>query len=336
MFVLRTAHRSIRIPVRTLAVRTVLVGAILLIGTITLMVGTFMLTPADIVGVLDGSAPEAVRKLVVDWRLPRALFAIAAGVALGVSGAVFQSLTRNPLGSPDVIGFDAGAYTGAITVMLLFHSTSYLHTAVGAIAGGVLTAAAVFALAYRRGVQGFRFIIVGIGVAAFLTAANNTLLISSEAEQARSAVAWGFGSFSALGFTQLVPFTVALLVLLPIVAVCAGTFTQLELGDDAATALGVRVEGIRGTMTGLGVALTALVTAAAGPIAFIALVAPQLARRATRARGLDLVTAGLMGAVLLLAADFVGGRFDLSVGLVTVVLGGGWFLWLLIRETRSR
>lgn len=149
-------------------------------------------------------------------------------------------------------------------------------------------------------------------------------------------MSWGFGSFASLGFAQFWPFALGVAVLLALVASRATAFGQLELGDDAASALGVNLERTRFVMVLLGVSLTAAVTAAAGPIAFLALVAPQLARRITRARGLDIPSSALTGGVLLLAADLVGQRVDISVGLVTVVLGGGYFLWLLINEGRRR
>ena len=332
MLSLRVGDVLWRLEVRTLVIRLLLVVLLIALSVATLMVGTFQLDFSQVLSALTGGAEDNIRKLVVEWRLPRLLFAVLGGVALGVSGAIFQSLTRNPLGSPDVIGFDAGSYTGALVMMLLLGSTSYVLIATGAVVGGVLTALLVYLLAYRGGIQGFRFIIVGIGVSAFLVGINSYLLISTGAQQARAAVAWGFGSFSALGYEQLLPFALALVVILPLVALTRRGFAQLELGDDAAKALGVRVERQRLTMTVLGVALTAVVTAAAGPIAFVALVAPQVARRLVRSPGLDLSSAAIVGAVLLLAADFIGQRINITVGLVTVVLGGGYFAWLLIRE----
>ncbi|WP_449407839.1 FecCD family ABC transporter permease [Microbacterium maritypicum] len=325
-----------RVERRTVLFRCLLAVLVLLLGVAALTIGTFSLDLSQVVSALGGGGEESVRKLVVDWRLPRVLFAVLGGAALGVSGAIFQSLTRNPLGSPDVIGFDAGSYTGALIVMLVVGSVSYSFIAAGAVLGGVVTALVVYVLAYRRGIQGFRFIIVGIGVSAFLVGINGYLLISTGAQEARAAVAWGFGSFSALGWTQLVPFALVLAVILPLVAAARRPFAQLELGDDAAKALGIGVERTRLVMTVLGVALTAVVTAAAGPIAFVALVAPQVARRLVRAPGLDLTSAGIMGALLLLASDFIGQRIDITVGLVTVVLGGGYFAWLLIREGLRR
>jgi len=336
MLVWRRGAHSLRLPRRTLVVRIVLGVLCGVLGVVGVTTGTYVLSLDELAQVLVGEGREAVVRMVWEWRLPRVMFALVGGSALAVSGGIFQSLTRNPLGSPDVIGFDAGAYTGALLVILVLGSSSYAVLAVGAVIGGALAALAVYLLAWRKGVQGFRFIIVGIGLAAFLTGINNYLLIRTGAEQAKAAVSWGFGSFASLGFTQFWPFAAAVLVLLILVATRSSGFGQLELGDDAASALGIDVERTRFVMTLLGVGLTAVVTAAAGPIAFVALVAPQVARRLTRARGLDLPSAALTGAVLLLVADLIGQRIEISVGLVTIVLGGGYFLWLLINEGRRR
>jgi len=336
MFVWRRGTQSLRVPARTILVRGILVVLAFGLAVVGVAAGTYVLSLEEFGQALVGDGREAIVRMVWEWRLPRVLFAFVGGIALAVSGSIFQSLTRNPLGSPDVIGFDAGAYTGALLVMLVLGSTSYGLLAVGAVVGGALTALGVYVLAWRNGIQGFRFIVVGIGLAAFLTGINNYLLIRTGAEEARSAVSWGFGSFASLGFAQFWPFAVVVAVLLLLVASRATSFGQLELGDDAASALGVPLERTRFVMVLLGVALTAVVTAAAGPIAFLALVAPQLARRLTRARGLDIPSSALTGGVLLLSADLVGQRAEISVGLVTVVLGGGYFLWLLINEGRRR
>ena len=332
----RLGGKSLRVSARTILVRSILLTLALVLAIVGVTTGTYVLSLGEFGQALVGDGREIIVRMVWEWRLPRVLFALIGGIALAVSGSIFQSLTRNPLGSPDVIGFDAGAYTGALIVMLVLGSTAYAPLAVGAVVGGAVTALAVYLLAWRNGVQGFRFIIVGIGLAAFLTGINNYLLIRTGAEEARAAVSWGFGSFASLGFEQFWPFVGGVAVLLALVATQATAFGQLELGDDAAAALGVRTERIRFVMVLLGVGLTAAVTAAAGPIAFLALVAPQLARRLTRARGLDIPSSALTGGVLLLTADLVGQRIDISVGLVTVVLGGGYFLWLLINEGRRR
>jgi iron complex transport system permease protein len=328
------AGSSLRVDRRTLAVCGVLIGILLVLAAVSLAVGTYQLSLGEVLGALTGGGDRRAHTLVVEWRLPRLLFAIGCGIALAIAGAVFQSLTRNPLGSPDVIGLDAGSYTGAVIVTLIIGSTRYVDIALGSLVGGLLTAALVYVLAYRRGAQGFRLIIVGIAVAAMLSSFNSYLLMRSDPQTALIVASWGAGSLSSLGYAQLVPFAVALVVLLPLLALVAAPLAQLEMGDDAARAHGLRVERVRLGATLLGVAFASIVTAAAGPIAFVALVAPQIAHRLARAPGPSLVTAALTGAVLLTGADVVAQQLAVSTGLVTVTLGGLYFIWLLIREYR--
>lgn len=328
---------SQRLDLRTIAVCLGLLVVALAIGVVALMTGDYPLTVAQVLGALVGGADGPVQMVVVEWRLPRALLALVLGACLGASGAIFQSLTRNPLGSPDIIGFNTGAYTGALVVMTVLGS-GYTSVAGGALLGGIATAAVVYVLAYRRGVQGFRLIIVGIAVSAMLASLNTWLILKADLETAMAAAVWGAGSLNGTTWAQAAPACVlAAVIALPLVWL-APRMAMLELGDDAATALGLRGERVRLALVLLGVALTALATAATGPIAFVALAAPQLARRLTGSAGVRILPAAAMGAVLLAASDLVAQRAfaptQLPVGVVTVSVGGAYLVWLLVREAR--
>lgn len=334
----RVRHLSGVAPLRSLTVGVLLVLGILVLGVIGLGTGTYSLSPAEVIGALTGSSSDPQAELLVrGWRLPRVLFAIACGMALAVSGAIFQSLTRNPLGSPDIIGFSAGSYSGAIVVMLLLGSSRYLDVAAGAILGGCVTAAAVYLLAMRKGaVHSFRLIIMGIGVGALLSSLNSALMLSVSVDAAMLAAVWAAGSLNGLGYAQLWPMvTVLVVILLPLMGV-GRAVAQLELGDDAARAFGMRANQVRAAAVVIGVALTALVTAAAGPISFVALAAPQIARRLVRGSGLLLVPSALVGAFVLLASDLLAQRWGFPVGVVTVSVGGAYLAWLLAVEFRRR
>ncbi len=332
--VVRTRATSAVLEVRTVAVVGVLALLTLGLGLYSLTIGSFDLGLGEVVSALAGSGDERAHLLVVEWRLPRLLFAVLSGISLALAGAVFQSLTRNPLGSPDVIGFDSGAYAGATVVMLIIGSSRYLDIAAGAVVGGLLTALVVYLLAYRRGVLGFRLIIVGIAVGAMLSSVTSYLMLRAGTQEAMSVAAWGAGSFSALGYEELVPFAALLALLVVLLVPLAVPLGQLELGDDASRAMGVPAERVRLAATVLGVALSALVTAAAGPIPFVALVAPQIAHRLLRRDQLALLPAAATGAALLVAADAIAQLLLISTGLATVTLGGLYFLWLLVREYR--
>lgn len=336
---LASGRLSGRLDVRTVVVLTVLGLAAIGVGLVALGVGDYAVSVPDVVRALVGETTSVVRMVVVDWRLPRVLLALLLGAALGVSGAIFQSMTRNPLGSPDIIGFNTGAYTGALVVILLLGG-SYYDIAAGAMVGGLATAGLVYVLAFRGGVQGFRLIIVGIGISAVLSSVNTWLIIKADLELAMSAATWGAGSLNGLSWAQVGPVVAILAVLLPVLVVLSRRTGILEMGDDAAQALGVRTEPTRLVMLVVGVALTALVTAAAGPIAFISLAAPQLARRLTRSPSVAMAPSAVLGALLLVVSDLAAQRVfaptQLPVGVVTVSIGGCYLVWLLAREARRQ
>ncbi len=305
----------------------------------SMTIGDTDLSLSQIWAAITGSASEADQRIVVEWRMPRMMLALFGGAALGVGGAIFQSITRNPLGSPDVIGLSSGAYTGALIAMLVVGGGG-LQASVGALLGGLATALVVYLLAYRQGVQGMRLIVVGIAVAAMLNAVNSYLLITAGQEAAVSAAAWGAGSLNEATWNGVWLLLASLLVLLPFTVVTTRPMRMLELGDDSASALGIPVERIRVVMLVLGVGYVSVITALTGPISFVALMAPQLARRVTGATGVALLPAALVGGLLLLVSDVLArvlvAPSQLPVGVVTSCLGGTYLLWLLIRQARTR
>lgn len=313
------------------------VGCVVL-GLVALATGSLKMTPFEVIGYIRDVGAGYPRYVVLEERLPRILTALVFGAALGLAGAVFQSLTRNPLGSPDVIGFSTGAYTGALVVITTV-GTGASAVALGALVGGIGTALVVYLLAWKGGVAGFRLIIVGIAVTSLLASVNTYLLLRTQREVAVAAATWGAGSLNLLTWDAVVPALVLVGLLLPVIAVLSGPLRQLELGDDTARAHGVAVEPARLSLIVAAVALTAAVTAVAGPIAFVSLAAPQIAHRLCRSAGLPLVASALTGAFLLLLADFAAQHWlpqDLPVGVLTVVVGGVYLLWLLASEARKK
>lgn len=316
-----------------------LVAASLLIAVWSLRSGAVILDFSQVFNALTGSAPRNITMVVTEWRLPRVMMAILVGAALGVSGAIFQSLLRNPLGSPDVMGFNTGAWSGVLVAMVLFgqHLTAI---AFAAMAGGILTSLLVWALAWRNGIETFRLIIIGIGIRAMLMAFNTWLLLHASLETSLSAGLWNAGSLNGLTWAKTLPAT-------PIIAlmfICAWLLVRrmrlLEMGDDSACALGVSVERSRLTLMLVAVVLTAASTAIAGPISFIALVAPHIARRISGTARWGVTQAALCGALLLLAADLCAQQlfmpYQLPVGVVTVSLGGIYLIVLLVQESRKK
>ena len=328
---------GIRIRRRGVIVAAGLAVASVIVALVSLGTGDFPLTVPEVVQAMFATDGGFATTIVLDWRLPRVLVALVFGGALGIAGAIFQSLTRNPLGSPDIIGFATGSYTGALIAITVV-GNAYLSTAVGALAGGLVTALIVYLLAYRGGMQGFRLIIVGIAVTAVLHAINTYMLLRVQTEVAMTASIWGSGSLSLVGWEETIPAFIAFAILLPTMLL-ARSLRQLEIGDDAAKAHGVRIEPARLALLVTGVALTAIVTATSGPIAFIALAAPQVAKRLTKSAGIPIIPTALTGGLLLLSADFVAQHLlpsQIPVGIVTVVIGGVYLIALLISEARER
>lgn len=328
---------SRRVGLRAVLATGALVLVALAIGVVGLATGDFVVPIPEVLRAIVGDAAPRYELVVMDWRMPRVLLALMLGAGLGAAGAIFQSLTRNPLGSPDILGLDMGAYTGALLVIIA-GTTAAGPVAAAALAGALATALVVYLLAYKRGFQGFRLIIVGIAVSAMLASLDTWLILRADLYFAITAAAWGSGSLNNVGWTQVVAAGVALLVLAIVLVPLSRPLHAGGLGDDTARALGVRLNASRLALVLVGVALTATATAVAGPIAFVALAAPQLARRLTGSAGVTLSGAAAMGACLLAASDFVAQHAfaptQLPVGLVTVCIGGMYLVWLLIRQAR--
>jgi iron complex transport system permease protein len=331
---------AVTIPLRT---RSVVVGisalvAILALGILSLGLGTFVVSPDGVVQTLLGGGDAMQRTVVVDWRLPRTAAAIGLGALLAIAGALFQTVTRNPLASPDILGLSNGAFTGML-LALIFVSASWQVRSLGALAGGILTAVVIWLLTYRGGLQGFRLIVIGIGVSAMLASLNTWMLLQIELETAMFASAWGTGTLNGVTAAPLFgallcasPFAVAAFLLVP-------RLRQLDLGDDMAAATGVRPNVVRTLALLIGVALVAAATSVAGPVAFVSLAAPQIARLLARTPHLSLTLSALLGALLLLGSDLVAQHVlpvTLPVGVVTVSVGGAYLVVMIILELRRR
>lgn len=339
MTVLRTpGGLSLRFRPRALAVGA---GAALLaagLGLVAVGSGDYPMGPADVLRTLAGGGTPAEQFIVQELRLPRLVTALLVGAALALAGTVFQSLVRNPLGSPDMLGFTQGASTGALVVVVLGGSS--LALAGAAVVGGLATGLVIYALAWRRGVHGFRLILVGIGVAAILTGVNGYLLTRAPLMDAARAVLWLTGSLDGRGWANAGPLLVVTAVLAPLVLVgCGPALQMMELGDDTANALGVSVRRLRLVLLAAAVLLVSFAAAAAGPVSFVALVAPHVTKRLTRAPGPNLLPSMAVGAALLVGADLLAQRafsgHQLPVGVVTGVIGGGYLVWLLAMERRA-
>lgn len=336
---MRAGPFSLRWEPRVALVCVLLACVIVVLAVVVLGTGSMSIAPDQVFAGLFGSSGDAVADRVIHRiRLPRLFTAVFVGAALGMAGAVFQSLSRNALGSPDIIGFTAGAATGAVVQIILFNNGP-LATVLCAIGGGIAAAALVYGLSLRQGGNGgYRLVLVGIGVGAMLQALNVILLARGNIDEAMSAQLWLAGSLNTRTWMHASSAGLGFAVAAPIVLALARPLNLLELGEDTARQLGVAVGRSRLLLVMAGVVLAAAATAAAGPIAFVALAAPHLVRSLTRSARVPLLSAAFMGVALMLGADlltqYLPVRALMPIGLTTGLLGGVYLLFLLTRASR--
>lgn len=329
---------SLRLDMRTAAVTVAASALATVLAVIAMGVGDFPISPREVIATLLGEGTARQEFIVIELRMPRVLLALLVGAAFALSGAIFQSLARNPLVAPDIIGVNAGAAAVAVGIIILGLPTAAL--APGAFAGALGAALLVYVLAHRRGLSTMRLVLVGIAVNALLTAVISFLLTRGEINDVQRATVWLIGSLYAADWADVRVLTVVVLVLGPAAVALGRRLEVLQLGDDLARGLGAPVQGTRMCLVVVGVGLAAVGVAVAGPIGFVAFIAPHIARRLARSTATGtLVAAMAVGALLLLASDVVAQRLfaptALPVGVVTAMLGAPYFLYLLRRAGRS-
>lgn len=333
--VLRAGRYTVRFDRRAAVVTAILVLLVAVLIPVSLMVGEYTVGPGALWDVLTGQPRRRLdRFFVVDRRLPRVLLAVGVGGALAAAGAIFQRLHHNPLASPDVIGFTSGSAVGAVIVLITLGG-SLAMGAVGAAAGALATFAVIGVLTAVGGLRGTRLVLVGIALGALSTSATSYVLSQAYLPSAAVANAWLIGSLSGRGWGQVVTIAIGIALVVPLIVVLDRAFHALDLGDTVAATLGVRGGRARmGLLFGATV-LVGLAVAVAGPISFIALAAPHLARGFTRTPGAGIFAAACTGALLLGVADLVAEHAfpaPVPVGAVTVSVGGVFLIWLLVRE----
>ncbi|MEV0997822.1 iron chelate uptake ABC transporter family permease subunit [Nonomuraea sp. NPDC050202] len=335
MRTLRISGLALRVHVRACVVMGCLLAASAALALVALTTGSALST-GDALRTLFGYGDAATELVVYTLRAPRVLLALFVGAALGVGGAVVQSLSRNPLGSPDVIGVNAGAAAGAVLMILVLGSESGV--SLGALVCGLAAGLLVYALSFRRGVKGTRLVLVGVGVTAMLHSLIAYLLTRADLYESQGAKVWLIGSLAGANWERVWPVALAVVAGLPVALGLSRSAALMEMGDAAAGALGLRVERLRLVLLLIAVGLSGVAVSSAGPVGFVALAAPQLARRVTRAPGPGIASSAAMGALLLGAADLVAQRLptpgQLPVGVLTGGLGGLYLAWLLYREWR--
>lgn len=327
------AQRSARVT----TVTAVLLMLVMLTFAATLSFGHTFYSPAEVWGAIWGANESEAAFTVGELRLPRATLGVLTGFAFGAAGAAFQTLLRNPLASPDIIGVSSGAAAAAVVgiVILKWNETGVSLLALGA---AIVTALAIYLLANRRGFTGARFILIGIGLAAMLQSVTSYVLSRAATWDMQAAMQWITGSLNGATWERVLPLAIVCLIGVPTLLVAGRALGVLVLGDDVATSLGMRVNLCRITVILAAVLLLAFATAAAGPIAFVAFMSGPIAQRLIGAARSPLLPAGLVGALLVLIADLIG-QFLFTerypVGVITGALGAPYLIFLLTRMNRS-
>ena len=338
-----TAPSPAALRSRRLAVAVVGLAVLVLLVVLDLSVGERTLPPADVFRSLLGQGDPATDLFVRQLRGPRVVGAVVVGLCLGLSGAITQSLLRNPLASPDIIGVTAGASCLAVVGLVATSSgfapsTGGVSTAVLSCVGGLIAGAAVVFLAWRNGLTPRRVILVGLGVNAGLTALTSWLLLRADLADLTSAMIWLTGSLNGVSTTTVRTALAGLVVVAALSLVTGRWLSLLRFGELTVRSLGVRLSAAQLVQAVLAVVAASLACAVAGPVAFIAFCAPQLAMVLFRTEGPPPMAGALVGAILVVAADVIARTafaLPLPVGLVTSFCGAPLLLWILLRESRK-
>lgn len=315
----------------------VLAVALLAVAAALLCLGATAYSPGVVLRVLLGEQVRGATFAIGELRAPRLATGLLAGAAFGAAGVTFQTMLRNPLASPDVIGITTGASAVAVLgITVLGLSGPALSTL--AVAGGLATSFVIASLSRLGESAGIRLVLVGIGVGAMLQSLISYLMLRADTWQLTTALRWLTGSLSNASWSDAGTLAVACALGMPLLGLLSGRLDVLRLGDDTATALGVRVGPTRLGLVGVAVALLAIATAATGPIAFVSFLAGPIAVRLVGASGSPLLPAALVGALLVTGGDLLAQHvFPVAypVGVVTGVVGAPYLLYLLVRTRRS-
>lgn len=301
----------------------------------TLGIGTMPISPKEVIAVLFGHGSSMSQFIVQDLRLPRLLAALFTGAAFSLAGCLMQTMARNRLATPGIIGIDNAAMAFAVSSVVGMGIS--LAPSVMALAGAATATALAFGLAGGSGTRGYRFIVAGIGIGAIAGAITQLLLSQVSIDVANSAYPWTVGSLSARDPMMVKVLGIGLGVCLVACLLFASQFALMPFSDQVITGLGANIKSIRIIALVLCITLTGLAVAVAGPVGLVALIGPEIARVLARYRGIPLISSALTGALVMIIADLFGrtvlSPIELPVGIVTAVVGGPYLIWILVRRT---
>ncbi|WP_338591249.1 iron ABC transporter permease [Paenibacillus sp. Y5S-9] len=329
---------SVQMERKSLVVISVCILLFLMAGVVGTSVGSDFISPLDVLRTIFGLNEGEHDFVVLTLRLPRVLLSLLVGAALGMSGALLQGIIRNPLASPDVIGITGGAAVAAVGfVTLLGGAVSIKLLPLFAIAGAIVTALIIYMFAWKKGVSPIRLVLIGIGVSAITGAGTTFMLILSPFYTAGQAYIWLTGSVYGASWTDVRTILPVIIIVVPLAIWFARSLNAQEFGDDLATGLGVTVQWHRSALLLCSVLLAGIAVAVAGTIGFVGLIAPHIARKLVgRMFGSMLIVSGLVGALLVFAADLIARTaflpLDVPAGVFTAGVGAPFFLYLLFKN----
>ncbi|ANI91966.1 FecCD family ABC transporter permease [Dietzia timorensis] len=344
--ILRPGEFILPTPRMRLRYRSIATGAVLLVVLLLALVvevgqGDYPIPAAEVIQSLLGGGNDFDRIVILEWRMPRALVGILVGVGLAAAGAVTQTLARNALASPDIIGITMGASAFAVGAIVTFPAfAAHIYgVPIAAITGGLVTSGLVWILAWRGGMDPLRLVLIGVGMNAIAGAAVTYFLVRADINLAAEASAWLAGSLTGRTWSHVIPVALTSTLGVGIVVALARSLHALSFGDDIAKALGVPADRVRAALWCAAIVMAAGAVAAAGPVGFVALAAPQLARLISGEPNPPLLASGLCGGALVLVADLAGTALfsdtSFPVGVVTAVLGAPFLIFCLVQANRK-
>lgn len=324
--------------------RCLMVLSLLLVTSagLSLCLGSFPTSFTQVLRALVAPQSSDITFIIWQLRLPRIALAILVGAALAMAGAILQSIVRNPLASPDVIGITSGAALAAVLFLALLKTTISIHwLPVAAMLGALVSALLVVSLAWKNGISPSRMVLVGIGLAAAMGAGTTLLIVISDDSAAMTAYVWLTGSLYAAQWDDVWGLLPWLVVAVPISLFFARHADAMALGDSVAEGLGVAILRSRLVLLACSVALAGAAVAFAGGLSFVGLIAPHLAARLVGRNMARLVpTSALVGALIVLYADLLGRVAflpkDLPAGIFVAGIGAPFFVYLLHRTRHRR
>lgn len=329
---------------RKIAIRNTLIviGCVLLLGVsliVSMDTGYIKMSPSDVLRTLFGRGTDKEKLILFDFRLPRIVISMLVGAGLALSGCIIQSVSKNPLADPGILGINAGASLMVILYVLVFSAESFLSVFTLpflALIGAGITAVIVYIFSYKRdeGISTMRLVLTGVAVQAGISALTTLLVVKLDDTQYNFVVAWQAGSIWGSNWKFVMTLLPWLLILIPYILSKSSVMDILTLSDDIAYGLGASVEKERRKLLAAAVALAASCVAVSGSISFVGLIAPHLSRRLVGPRhGVLLSTSILIGAVLVSLADTIGRVIiqpsEIPTGIVVAIIGAPYFLYLL-------